>query len=92
MKELQATIIRTTCGKTFDLRKAAPLASNVSAPYGRHNFIVFKTIKGFYLRGFNTGTKDQLLNSFEMISRNEAMQCFQLNLGETLQVQVPGNL
>jgi len=88
MKELQATIIRTSCGKTFDLRKAAPLASNVAAPYGRHNFIVFKTIKGFYLKGYNTGSPESLLNAFELISRNEAMHWFQAQLGNTQQVSV----
>ena len=89
MKELQATIIRTTCGKTFDLRKAAPLASNVTAPYGRHNFIVLKTSTGFYLKGYNTGTRKTLLNAFELISRNEAMYHFQAQLGNTKVVAVP---
>jgi len=82
MKELQATLIRTTCGKPFDLRRAAPLASNVAAPYGRHNYIVFRTIKGFFLKGFNTGNASEMLNAFELISRNEAM--YYLN-------EMPGN-
>jgi hypothetical protein len=86
MKELKATIIRTTCGKAFDLRKAAPLASNVTAPYGNHNFIVFKTNNGFYLKGFNTGSQNALLNAFELISRNEAMYHFQKQLGNTNEV------
>ena len=88
MKELQATIIRTSCGKTFDLRKAAPLASNIAAPYGRHNFIVFKTIKGFFLKGYNTGSPDNLLNAFELISRNEAMHYFQAQFANTQQFVV----
>ena len=88
MKELSKTIIRTTCGKAFDLRKAAPLASNVSAPYGKHNFVVFKTINGFFLRGYNTGYLDNLLNEFELISRNEAMYHFQAQLGNTQQVSL----
>lgn len=84
MKELQATFIRTTCGKPFDLRKAAPLVSNVAAPYGRHNFIVFKTGKGFFLKGFNTGIKEELLNAYELISRNEAMQYLNAANSQTL--------
>ncbi|MFC5271203.1 hypothetical protein [Adhaeribacter terreus] len=78
MKDLNASIIRTACGKPFDLRKAAPLASNASAPYGRHNFIVYKTTNGFYLKGYNTGCNQNLLNAFELISRNEAMKYLQL--------------
>lgn len=83
MKELKATIIRTRCGKTFDLRKAGPLASNVSTPYGRHNFIVFKTMNGFFLKGYNTGQSEILIDAFELISRNEAMHAFQAQLGNT---------
>jgi hypothetical protein len=79
MKDLNATIIRTACGKPFDLRKAAPLASNAKAPYGRHNYVVYKTINGFYLKGYNTGCELKLLNAFELISRNEAMQHLQLS-------------
>lgn len=86
MKELSATIIRTTCGKPFALRKASPLASNATAPYGSHNFIVFKTVNGFYLKGYNTGCSKSLLNTFELISRNEAMYHFQRQLGDKLLV------
>ena len=77
MNELRTKFIRTTCGKPFDLGKAAPLVSNATAPYGRHNFIVFKTTTGFYLKGLNTGTKTELVNVFELISRNEAMYYLQ---------------
>ncbi|MBK0402494.1 hypothetical protein I5M27_05820 [Adhaeribacter sp. BT258] len=78
MKDLNATIIRTACGKPFDLKKAAPLASNAKTPYGPHNYVVYKTINGFYLKGYNTGCNEKLLNAFELISRNEAMQHLQI--------------
>jgi hypothetical protein len=86
MKELRSLIIRTTCGKPFDLSKAAPVACNTSAPFGKHNFIVYRTIKGFYLKGYNTGNKKKMLDSFELISRGEAMHYLNLQLGNT----VPG--
>ena len=73
MKDISNTIIRTACGKLFDLKKAAPLATNTAAPYGRHNFVIYKTMNGFYLKGYNSGCDKQLVNTFEMISRNEAM-------------------
>ncbi|KAA9340729.1 hypothetical protein [Adhaeribacter soli] len=77
MKELSSTIIRTTCGKPFDLRKAAPIASNATAPYGNHNFIVYKTSNGFYLKGYNSGNAKTLLDVFELISHHQAMRHLQ---------------
>ena len=88
MKNTNVTIIRTTCGKPFDLRKAAPLVSNAKAPYGRHNFIIYKTINGFYLKGCNTGTSHKLLNSIELISRNEAMHHLQIQTAERQELQM----
>ncbi len=73
MKELRSNLIRTSCGKTFDLLKSAPIASNAAAPYGKHNFMVYRTTKGFFLKGYNTGTAETMLNVYELISRNEAM-------------------
>lgn len=78
MKTIEQNFIRTQCGKTFNLHQAAPLASNVVFPFGKHNFIVYKTRSGFYLRGNNTGTPLQLLNAFELISRHEALSYLQL--------------
>jgi len=84
MKELTSRIIRTTCGKPFDLSKAAPLASNVTAPYGKHNYIIYKTIKGFYLKSHNSGTGNTITDSFELISQSEAMYYLQKQLDNRL--------
>ena len=86
MKERKATIVRTGCGKAFDLRRTAPLASNIAAPFGPHNFIVFKTGNGFFLKGFNSGCTSQMLDKYDLISRNEAMHYFQAQPGNTQQI------
>lgn len=88
MKELRSLIIRTICGKPFDLSKAAPLAANTVAPFGKHNYIVYRTMKGFYLKGYNTGNKKKMLNAFELISRAEAMHYLNLQTGGSLPVKI----
>lgn len=73
MIQLKNLFIRTACGKPVDLLKASPIVINASEPYGRHNFIIYKTINGFYVKGINTGSQTELVNCFELISQNEAM-------------------
>ena len=68
------TVIQTSCGKRFDLSRAMPFARNLAAPYGAHNFAVYKANGSYYIKGYNTGTNDKVLNAFELISENEAMK------------------
>ena len=78
MIQLKTKFIRTNCGKPIDLQKASPIVINAAEPYGRHNFIIYKTINGFYVKGINTGNQTELVNCFELISRNEAMYHLQM--------------
>ncbi|MDQ3289925.1 MAG: hypothetical protein M3Q05_01410 [Bacteroidota bacterium] len=74
MEQRLSNIIQTNCGKRFDLSRAFPFARNFSAPYGAHNFAVYKANQCFYIKGYNTGNPDKVLDTFELISENEAMQ------------------
>lgn len=74
MERLTNTVIKTNCGKRFDLSRAFPFARNFAAPYGAHNFAVYKANGSYYIKGYNTGTDDTILNAFELISENEAMK------------------
>lgn len=49
-------VIQTQCGKRFDLSRAFPVKRNFSAPYGQHNFAVYKANGCYYIKGYNTGT------------------------------------
>ena len=68
------TVIKTQCGRRFDLSRAFPVKRNFTAPYGQHNFAVYKANGTYYIKGYNTGTPEQVLNVFELISENEALQ------------------
>ena len=68
------TVIKTQCGRRFDLSRAFPVKRNFTAPYGQHNFAVYKANGSYYIKGYNTGTPEQVLNAFELISENEALQ------------------
>jgi len=74
MERHSSTVIQTRCGKRFDLSRAFPFARNFSAPYGAHNFAVYKANGSYYIKGYNTGTHDQILDTFELISENEAFK------------------
>jgi len=68
------TVIQTQCGRRFDLSRAFPVKRDFTAPYGEHNFAVYKANGTYYIKGYNTGTAEQVLNVFELISENEALQ------------------
>ncbi|PIQ21440.1 MAG: hypothetical protein COW65_09075 [Cytophagales bacterium CG18_big_fil_WC_8_21_14_2_50_42_9] len=68
------TVIKTQCGRRFDLSRAFPVKRDFTAPYGAHNFAVYKANGTYYIKGYNTGTSEQVLNMFELISENEALQ------------------
>lgn len=74
MERYSTTVIQTQCGKRFDLSRAFPFARNFSAPYGAHNFAVYKANGAFYIKGYNTGHNDKVLDTFELISENEAFK------------------
>ncbi len=74
MEHQFSNIIQTNCGKRFDLSRAFPFARNLSAPYGSHNFAVYKANQCYYIKGYNTGTSDKVLDTFVQISENEALQ------------------
>ena len=71
------TVIQTQCGKRFDLSRAFPVKRDLTAPYGQHNFAVYKANGSYYIKGYNTGTSERVLNVFELISENEAMRYLQ---------------
>jgi len=74
MERHSTTVIQTRCGKRFDLSRAFPFARNLAAPYGVHNYAVYKANGTYYIKGYNTGTNDQVLDAFELISENEALK------------------
>ncbi len=78
MEQHLTNIIQTNCGKRFDLSRAFPFARNLNAPYGAHNFAVYKANQRFYIKGYNTGTTDKVLDTFVLISENESLKYLNL--------------
>ncbi|WP_026462576.1 hypothetical protein [Adhaeribacter aquaticus] len=74
METLRASVIQTRCGKRFDLSRALPFARNAATPYGLHNFAVYRANGSYYIKGYNTGNSETMLDAFELISENEAFQ------------------
>ncbi len=77
MESHVTSVIQTQCGRRFDLSRAFPVKRNLAAPYGTHNFAVYKASGNYYIKGYNTGTPEKVLNAFELISENEALRYLQ---------------
>lgn len=72
MNAQPTSVIKTQCGRRFDLSRAFPVVRNIAAPFGIHNFAVYKANGTYYVKGYNTGTSEQALDAFELISEKEA--------------------
>ena len=65
-------IITTTSGQTADLTNATTLKSNNLYPFGRHNYAVYETPEGLFVRGLNKGEREIMLTHFEMLDEATA--------------------
>jgi hypothetical protein len=72
MTDKHKFIVKTTNGQQADLTQATTLKSNNLYPFGRHNFSVYETPEGVFVRGFNNGEREIMLTGFEIIDEATA--------------------
>ncbi|MFD2514417.1 hypothetical protein ACFSRY_11110 [Pontibacter locisalis] len=65
-------IVTTTNGQQADLTNAVTLKSNNLYPFGKHNYSVYETPDGKFVRGLNRGEREIMLTHFEMIDEQSA--------------------
>lgn len=65
-------IVTTTSGQKVDLTNAVTLKSNNLYPFGRHNYSVYETPEGNFVRGLNSGEREIMLTHFEMTDEQTA--------------------
>lgn len=65
-------IAKTTDGQEVDLTTATILKSNNLYPFGPHNYAIYVTPEGVYVKGLNNGEREIMLTSYEIMDEATA--------------------
>lgn len=66
-------IITTQDNQRVDLTKGKELRSNNLYPFGQHNYAIYRSPEGVYVKGLNTGVGTHMLNTYTIITEAEAL-------------------
>ncbi|MBA9075731.1 MULTISPECIES: hypothetical protein [Rufibacter] len=72
MAEHTRYLITTSQGQEFDLTLAKELRSNNLYPFGLHNYAIYRSPEGVYIKGTNSGNLHLMLDTYEVIQEPEA--------------------
>jgi hypothetical protein len=64
--------VTTTSGQQVDLTQAQILRSNNLYPFGQHNYAIYETPEGVFVKALNSGEREIMLTSYELIGEQEA--------------------
>ncbi|MFT2010175.1 hypothetical protein ACMA1I_15985 [Pontibacter sp. 13R65] len=67
-------LVKTTTGEEADLTQATILKSNNLYPFGQHNYAIYETPEGVFVKALNTGEREIMLTSYELIDETSARQ------------------
>ena len=65
-------IARTADGQEIELTQATIIRSNNLYPFGKHNYAIYETPDGQFVKGMNNGEREIMLTNYELISETEA--------------------
>ena len=65
-------IAKTTTGQEVELTQATILKSNNLYPFGKHNYAIYETPDGQFVKGMNNGEREIMLTSYELIEESVA--------------------
>ncbi|TPE43526.1 hypothetical protein [Pontibacter mangrovi] len=65
-------IVTTTHGEQVDLTQAQILRSNNLYPFGQHNYAIYLTPAGTFVKALNSGEREIMLTHYELIGEAEA--------------------
>ncbi|ARS36250.1 hypothetical protein [Pontibacter actiniarum] len=65
-------IVKTTDGQQVDLTHAHILRSNNLYPFGQHNYAIYETPEGVYVRALNSGEREIMLTHYELMDEPTA--------------------
>ncbi|WP_026462342.1 hypothetical protein [Adhaeribacter aquaticus] len=73
MSDKNKFIITTQDNQQIDLTKGKELRSNNLFPFGRHNYAIYRSPEGVFVKGTNSGIATHMLNTYEIIPESEAL-------------------
>jgi hypothetical protein len=73
MADKNLFLVTTPDNQQIDLTKGKELRSNNLYPFGQHNYAIYRAPTGQYIKGTNTGTATYMLNTYEIITEEEAL-------------------
>lgn len=65
-------LVTTSAGEELDLTFAKELRSNNLFPFGVHNYAIYHTPEGTFVKGLNSGNGQLMLDQYETITEQEA--------------------
>ncbi|MCC9167651.1 hypothetical protein [Pontibacter harenae] len=65
-------IVTVAEGRKVDLTNAIILKSNNLYPFGRHNYAIYETPEGTFVKGLNNGEREIMLTGFELLDEATA--------------------
>ncbi|WP_187264345.1 hypothetical protein [Pontibacter beigongshangensis] len=67
-------LVKTTTGQEADLTQATILKSNNLYPFGSHNYAIYETPEGLFVKAMNAGEREIMLTHYELIDEATARQ------------------
>ncbi|MBC3541453.1 hypothetical protein ACFSC6_15565 [Rufibacter sediminis] len=65
-------LVTASGGEEIDLTYAKELRSNNLFPFGLHNYAIYQTPEGQFVKGTNTGNLNLMLDRYEVIEETAA--------------------
>lgn len=65
-------IVTTTDGQQVELTQAIILKSNNLYPFGQHNYAIYETPEGAFVKAMNSGEREIMLTQYEKIGEASA--------------------
>ncbi len=75
-------IVTTPDGQQVDLTQAVILKSNNLYPFGTHNYAIYETPEGTFVKGLNKGEREVMLTHFERLDEATARNYSHLYIRE----------
>lgn len=65
-------IVSAASGEQVDLTHAHIIRSNNLYPFGLHNYAIYETPEGIYVKATNTGEREIMLNRYDLLDEATA--------------------
>lgn len=72
MADKNSYIVTTDNGEQVELTNAKVVKSNNLYPFGQHNYAIYETPEGAFVKAMNSGEREIMLTDYTLITESEA--------------------